>query len=141
MRWYDGTVYRIGELASIANVSKRTIDYYTKLGLLNANRSQNNYRIYSESALQDLKFIEECKSLHYPLEEIKRKLEMKKHADVKKEVVQKQIEAVTQQIIQLQNDLSILKPLIEKSKDENINTLSKVLNNQLKGLMKSLTSF
>lgn len=122
-------------------MSKRTIDYYTKLGLLKANRTKNNYRIYSESALQDLKFIEECKSLHYPLEEIKRKLEMKKHAEVKKEVVQKQIQAVTQQIIQLQNDLTILKPLIEKSSDENISNLSEMLNNQLKLLMTSIVNY
>ncbi|MDQ7863620.1 MerR family transcriptional regulator [Peribacillus frigoritolerans] len=28
-------VYRIGQLAELANVSRRTIDYYTQLGMLN----------------------------------------------------------------------------------------------------------
>jgi len=44
----DGVFYRIGELANIANVSKRTVDYYTSLGLLHAQRTKSNYRIYDE---------------------------------------------------------------------------------------------
>lgn len=61
--WGDsnGALYRIGELASIANVSKRTIDYYTRLGLLKPQRTGANYRIYDENAVNELQFIEECK--------------------------------------------------------------------------------
>lgn len=72
----DGVVYKIGELASIANVSKRTIDYYTKLGLLKAERSKSNYRYYDSSALEDLKLIDHYKKLNYSLDMIKERLEL-----------------------------------------------------------------
>ena len=38
-------LYKIGELAKIADVSPRTIDYYTKLSLIEPEkRSDTNYR-------------------------------------------------------------------------------------------------
>ncbi|WP_400245114.1 MerR family transcriptional regulator [Niallia sp. JL1B1071] len=39
---------RIGDLAKVTGVIKRIIDYYTNLGLLQAERSQINYRYYRE---------------------------------------------------------------------------------------------
>jgi MerR family copper efflux transcriptional regulator len=128
LRWYDGAVYRIGELADRAMVSKRTIDYYTSIGLLKAERSKGNYRIYSDDSLKDLKFIEECKKLHFPLDEIKRKLEMKKAKKIRESEVEKQIGEVTQQMKQLCNDLSTLLPLIrtldEQTKEKYLLTLN-----------------
>lgn len=45
----DGAVkLRIGDLAKATGVAKRTIDYYTNLCLLLAERSQTNYRDYGE---------------------------------------------------------------------------------------------
>ncbi|MGE7764185.1 MerR family transcriptional regulator [Peribacillus sp. NPDC096540] len=32
-------MYRVGQLAELANVSKRTIDYYTQLGMLNYEKN------------------------------------------------------------------------------------------------------
>jgi DNA-binding transcriptional MerR regulator len=141
LRWYDGAVYRIGELAKIANVSKRTIDYYTSLGLLQAKRSKSNYRIYSQHALTVLKYIEECKSMHFPLEEIKRKLEIKKSQEVCEGELEKQIQSVTQQMKQLQDDLKALKPCLEHLEDKQIQSLSKTLNSEGEVLIKSLLSF
>lgn len=138
LRWYDGAVYRIGELANRAKVSKRTIDYYTSIGLLKAERSNANYRIYSDESLIDLKFIEECKRLHYPLDEIKRKLEMKKAKKIRDSEVEEQISLVTQQMKQLRNDLSVLMPLIETLDDQQKENCSNTLHLQGKALMKSL---
>ncbi|NWQ41138.1 MerR family transcriptional regulator [Bacillus sp. EB106-08-02-XG196] len=101
----------------MAMVSKRTIDYYTSIGLLSAERSKSNYRIYSDDSLRDLKFIEECKNLHYPLEEIKRKLDRKKEKKIRDSEVEKHVDAVTQQMQQLQNDLVDLIPVVEKLDD------------------------
>jgi MerR family transcriptional regulator, copper efflux regulator len=98
-------------------VSKRTIDYYTSIGLLTAERSKSNYRIYSDESLKDLKFIEECKSLHYPLDEIKRKLDMKKEKTIRESEVEKHVNTVTNQMQQLQNDLFDLIPILEKLDD------------------------
>lgn len=132
-------MYRIGELASVANVSKRTIDYYTSIGLLRAQRSKSNYRIYTQEALEDLKFIEECKNLHIPLEEIKRKIEIKQREEVQEGELKKHILSVTQQMKQLQNDLNVLIPLIENLDENQADSFSKLLNSEGKVLIRSLS--
>jgi MerR family transcriptional regulator, copper efflux regulator len=63
---------KIGELADIANVTKRTIDHYTNLGLLKVERSSSNYRYYDYSAIERLRYIEQCKEDGMSLEEIRR---------------------------------------------------------------------
>ncbi|WP_232233678.1 MerR family transcriptional regulator [Bacillus sp. J33] len=65
---------RIGELAEKAQVTKRTIDYYTNLGLLKAERSSSNYRYYDISSIDRIAFIEQCKKEGMSLEEIKKKV-------------------------------------------------------------------
>ncbi|WP_335519972.1 MerR family transcriptional regulator [Neobacillus drentensis] len=138
LRWYDGAVYRIGELAEIAMVSKRTIDYYTSIGLLKAERSKSNYRIYSDESLEDLKFIEECKSLHFPLDEIKRKLEMRKEKNIRASEVEKHVSSVTQLMKQLNSDLFDLIPILEKLDDEQKKKLTNNLSILRTALVKSL---
>ncbi|NHM31801.1 MerR family transcriptional regulator [Bacillus sp. C11] len=128
----------MGELACIASVSKRTIDYYTSIGLLNAERSKSNYRVYSEEALADLKFIEDCKVLHYPLDEIKRKLDIKRAKKIRESEVEKHISAVSQQMKQLHEDLSVLLPLIEKMDQQLKEDFEKTINLQGTALIKSL---
>ncbi|MCQ6273375.1 MerR family transcriptional regulator [Bacillus sp. V3B] len=125
----------MGELASLASISKRTIDYYTSLGLLHAKRSKSNYRIYPEETLNDLKIIEEYKKMHLPLHEIKEKLEFKKHVYLKDRDVEKQMETITNQIKQLKNDLSVLLPVISQHKQD---SMSKKLNEEGTALIESL---
>lgn len=67
---------KIGELAEITGITKRTIDYYTNLGLLKAERSASNYRYYSEDAVERLKKIEEMKAKGMSLQEIKKTFEV-----------------------------------------------------------------
>ncbi|MCP1157451.1 MerR family transcriptional regulator [Bacillus infantis] len=122
----------------MANVSKRTIDYYTALGLIKAERSKSNYRLYSEDVLLDLTFIEECKKLHIPLEEIKRKLELKKDGKAASGTVEKQILDVTQQIRHLHTEISSLLPLIQKLDGEEKNNISKKLSTEGLALIQSL---
>ncbi|MED3688265.1 MerR family transcriptional regulator [Peribacillus butanolivorans] len=62
---------KIGELAEMANVTKRTVDYYTNMGLLKAERSASNYRYYSVRELEQLHRIEEYKRKNLSLEDIK----------------------------------------------------------------------
>lgn len=121
-------------------MSKRTIDYYTSLGLLQANRSKSNYRIYHEDALRDLKFIEECKNIHLPLEEIKRKLEINKSKELKNSEVEKHICDVTKQMQQLHSELSAILPLIEQLDEQEKHALSKRLTNESSALVQSLLS-
>lgn len=72
----DGAeTYRISELAELAGVTKRTVDYYTNLGLLKPDRSCSNYRYYDTLALNRLKFIVACKKQRLALSDIKDRLE------------------------------------------------------------------
>lgn len=63
--------YKIGEVAELAGISKRTIDYYTNLGLLKPVRSESNYRYYSEDTIVRLRIIENMKENRFTLDEIK----------------------------------------------------------------------
>lgn len=106
---------------------------------MRAQRSKSNYRIYSYQALEDLKFIEQCKNLHIPLDEIKRKLEMKKQDEVQEGEIKKHIQAITQQMKQLQNDLDVLVPLFENLDDRQAERLANLLNTEGKMLIRSLS--
>ena len=73
---------RIGELAEKTHVTKRTIDYYTNLGLLKAERSSSNYRYYDSSSIDRIGFIEGRKSEGKSLEEIKRELDIQHSEEI-----------------------------------------------------------
>ncbi|WP_459735659.1 MerR family transcriptional regulator [Peribacillus sp. N1] len=78
-RGYVGNeTLKIGELAEMANVTKRTVDYYTNLGLLKAERSASNYRYYSVGELERLRRIEGYKRENLSLEDIKELLKKDK---------------------------------------------------------------
>ncbi|MGW6665709.1 MULTISPECIES: MerR family transcriptional regulator [Peribacillus] len=78
-RGYVGNeTLKIGELAEMANVTKRTVDYYTNLGLLKAERSASNYRYYSVGELERLRCIEGYKRENLSLEDIKELLKKDK---------------------------------------------------------------
>lgn len=106
---------------------------------MKAQRSKSNYRIYTQQDLEDLKFIEECKNLHIPLEEIKRKLEIKKLKEVHEGELKKHIQSVTQQMKQLQTDLNVLIPLFENLESSQVESYSKLLNTESEVLLKSLS--
>ncbi|MBT2602572.1 MerR family transcriptional regulator [Bacillus sp. ISL-53] len=67
-------------MAEMANVTKRTVDYYTNLGLLKAERSASNYRYYSVGELERLRRIEGYKRENLSLEDIKELLKKDKEA-------------------------------------------------------------
>lgn len=62
---------RIGELASRAEVSTRTVDYYTNLGLLSpAERTSGNFRLYSPADAERIQLIKSLEAQGISLEEI-----------------------------------------------------------------------
>lgn len=104
-------LYRIGELAAKAKVSTRTIDYYTRLGLLTPEqRSGSNYRMYSEQSLHTLQWIDRWKRDHYSLEEIKEKLAATRNVH-HLEVLDKML-SIQENINQVERDLKELEPLL-----------------------------
>ena len=72
--------YKISELAKIANVSKQTLIFYHKKGILIPEYidEENGYRYYSNSQIWDLFFIITLKEAGFSLEEIKSYIKVKK---------------------------------------------------------------
>ncbi|MFB7141518.1 MerR family transcriptional regulator [Gottfriedia sp. NPDC056225] len=134
-------VYKIGELAKEVGVSKRTIDYYTNLGLLEPERSESGHRFYNEASLETLKFIEQCKSMHLPLQEIKEILNKKKTAMLETQSIAPLTEEVTVHMNQLQNELSQLKFLLENLTLEQKQNIIGQLTSQTSELIQTLLSF
>lgn len=63
--------YQIGELASLLELSPRTIRYYEEIGLLNSiKRIEGGKRIYTDKDSQRLKFISRLKHLGLTLSEM-----------------------------------------------------------------------
>ncbi|WP_417071415.1 Cd(II)/Pb(II)-responsive transcriptional regulator [Niveibacterium terrae] len=63
---------KIGELARATGTRIETIRFYEREGLLPAaERTEANYRIYTEAHVQRLAFVRHCRSLDMALEEIR----------------------------------------------------------------------
>jgi DNA-binding transcriptional MerR regulator len=137
-RCFDGKLYRIGELASIAHVSKRTIDYYTQLGLLNYQRNESNYRQYADDTLQRLKLIDLYKKEKLSLEEIRERFKaFDGESDSAAEVPDK-VHDICENLRMLENHLLELKPLITKLNQEQVKILSKQMSLQCASLLHTL---
>jgi DNA-binding transcriptional MerR regulator len=62
---------RVAELAARAGVAASTVRFYERAGLLSpARRAMNGYRMFDESALEELAFIQRAKAIGMSLEDI-----------------------------------------------------------------------
>jgi MerR family transcriptional regulator, copper efflux regulator len=108
-------LYRIGEIAKLMNISKRTIDYYTQIGLLNPIRTDSNYRLYGEDCIKIMHLIEHYKNLNMPLEEIKSSIELIKTENcVDKQKVEKHFEQIGILMRHLKEEIEAIEPILEK---------------------------
>jgi MerR family copper efflux transcriptional regulator len=122
-------LYRIGEIAKLMNISKRTIDYYTQIGLLNPIRTDSNYRLYGEDSIRILELVEHYKNLNMPLEEIKASIELIKADDsLDKQKVEKHFNQIAIIMQHLEEEISVMKPVLQKlnqpQKEELVRKLS-----------------
>lgn len=139
----EGLVYKIGELAKKADVSKRTIDYYTQIGLLHVEAtSASNYRLYSEQSIEDIRFIELCKEMKMSLREIKERIELKRSS---KKISQEQEKCLSQakilatHMMQLELEINELMPIFDQLNNDLQEKISTHINVQSRALMQSLS--
>jgi len=102
--------YKIGAIAQLAGVSRRTIDYYTKLDLLKPIRSENNYRYYTRHTLVRLKIIAALKAQRFTLEEIREQITMLEQDQDGHSDKQINIDYIREQMKQLEDQLTRLLP-------------------------------
>src|SRR6476646_5124937 len=109
-------LYRIGELSKVAGISQRTIDYYTKLGLISPEkRTKKNYRLYHSETLKRLKRIHQMKQQKYTLEEIKENLLRWNQISPEEQITEK-LNSLEIHMQQLEQEVKELEPLISNLK-------------------------
>ena len=123
---------KIGELAQQANVTKRTIDYYTRIGLLKAERSASNYRYYKKETVHLIIEIEKLKKQGLSLQAIAEQLNIK---EAQYEEVD--IQAIRIHMQELEKEVKLLAAELEKNPDASSAIKKNVLPESV-ALMQSL---
>lgn len=105
-----------GELAKAAGVNRETVRYYEKHGLLPPpGRSEANYCLFEEAAVERLRFIKRAQAVGFSLGEIRELLELRYAADAAcgdvRDIVESKIEAIDSQIRALEDMRTVLHDL------------------------------
>jgi MerR family copper efflux transcriptional regulator len=106
----DGGNYTIGEFAKLSGLSPRTVDFYTRQGLLRPQQPGRNhgYRHYTEEDRRRVSLIKQLQAKKFSLQEIRRAMEMsgKKNAVSPAEIM----EQVTLELERLQSAIEEIRP-------------------------------
>ncbi|HET8865766.1 MAG TPA: heavy metal-responsive transcriptional regulator [Gracilimonas sp.] len=119
----ETTTYKIGEVASRANVNKETVRYYEKRKLIpKPDRRRSGYRIFTERHINQIKFIKRSQELGFTLSEIKELLELRMDesstcSQIKQEA-QEKYQDVVEKIEDLQRIKATLVDLIDSCDGE-----------------------
>ncbi|KJB88309.1 transcriptional regulator [Paenibacillus sp. E194] len=107
---------RIGELARAANVSQRTIDYYTTIGLIEpVKRTNTNYRLYSHETIERIERINQLKQEKYSLDEIKLYFSQLNSVTAERELEERLTELQIH-LQKLEREAKELSPMLDKLK-------------------------
>jgi MerR family transcriptional regulator, copper efflux regulator len=132
-------LYRIGEIAKLKNISKRTIDYYTQIGLLNPIRTNSNYRLYGDDCIQILNMVEHYKNLNMPLEEIKSSIELiKSDNTIDRQKVEKHVEQIASIMQHLKEEINVMEPFLQKLNSQQKEMLVNRLSSEGRTLAQAL---
>lgn len=73
------TIYMISDLAAATGLSRYTLNFYMKLGLIEeSGRTESNYRFFEQAVVDRLHRIINLRQAGYPLQQIKALLEGEK---------------------------------------------------------------
>ena len=97
---------KTSEVSQIVGVSKRALQFYDDEGMIQAERSKNNYRLYDSEVLEALWEILIYKEMGLELREIKRLLAMSE--EEKKEYLRAQIKEIEEKIGVLKGQMKFI---------------------------------
>lgn len=100
------------EISKIVGVSKRTLQFYDDEGMIQVERSENNYRLYDYGTLRKLWEIMLYKEMGMELKEIKELLLMTE--DGKKEFYKKYIQKTEDKIQDLEEQKEFISLIVDK---------------------------
>lgn len=104
-------MYSVNEVAEMAGVTKRTLRYYHKIGLLEPVVQENGYRAYSQADLNKLQIILFYKELEIPLSEIKTMLAS---GDSEAVILERQYAMLKEKESRLQRVIELMEETLEK---------------------------
>lgn len=107
-------MYSVSQLAKLCGVSRTTILYYEKKGLLKpSNRSENGYRWYGDEKVILLKSILTYRSYGLPVSQLKDIID---HGDdaVREKILRKQFEALEHEINELRNQQKAIIKILQQ---------------------------
>ena len=108
----------IGELVEKSGLTKDTIRFYEKKGLINLNRKnrrENNYKEYSEQVLEKLMLIRKLKEMGFTLNEIDTFLDLWREEDASCKNLKFTLENKVALVNEQMQKLSELKERLNKS--------------------------
>ncbi|MFJ7184042.1 MerR family transcriptional regulator [Lysinibacillus xylanilyticus] len=121
----------MGELAEKTGITKRTIDYYTNIGLLEAERSASNYRYYGPAMIERLHFIEQRKQQGLSLVDIQHELNITPHEEIDVQMLRVKMQ-------NLEQDVTFILEQINKQDNKDIEKIKKNVSPESIALMQSL---
>lgn len=104
-------MYSVNEVAEMAGVTKRTLRYYHKIGLLEPVVQENGYRAYSDADLNKFQIILFYKELEIPLSEIKTMLAC---GDSEAVILERQYAMLKEKESRLQRVIELMEETLEK---------------------------
>jgi len=132
------TNFTIGKMAKLAQISRDTIRFYEREGLIEKPcRLDNGYRIYSEKTIARLQFIQRAKKMGFTLKEIDELLSIRQTTqntcDEAKQQIIRKIENVQEKLLELNRLSRALKALssnCKKNREQNECPLLEALEEQ-----------
>ncbi len=97
---------KTNEVSKLAGISRRTLQYYDDEGLIMAERSQDNHRVYDEKILERIWQILIYKEMGFELKEIKQLTQI---SDMeKKRYFEQRCEKIRNQMIKLRVQMGVI---------------------------------
>ena len=97
---------KVSEVSRLAGVSRRTLQYYDDEGLIMAERSKDNYRLYDDAALERVWKILVYREMDIELKDIRQLLEL---SDEERNLyLQKLIEETEDKIVHLKDQAQFI---------------------------------
>ncbi|MDL5029204.1 MerR family transcriptional regulator [Vibrio sp. TMPB1044] len=104
-------MYRISELAELVGLSRSTLLYYGKLGLIEAQRQSNGYRLFSEKDLQRVRLLQQLQAGGLTLKECQACLDAK----IERGLLENRLKQLDEELVQKQRSRDLLAAMLGES--------------------------
>lgn len=126
-RGTEGT-YAIGEISRLVDLSQRTIRYYEEIGLLHSiRRIENGKRVYTDSDVRRLKFINRLKVLGLSLAEMVELEKIYRKERNNREILPKLLHILDERAVQIDERVAQLVALKKEIREYQQRLRNKVL--------------